>query len=530
VNLSKNIGVIGTGYWGSHLVRNLHRLGALSAAYDKDRGRLDELHKRYPDVLIHESWNAVLADPNIRALVISTPAGTHFPLAKEALLAGKDVMVEKPLALHRSEGQELVSLANERRRILMVGHVLRYHPAIAKIKEMIGNGEIGAISYIYSNRLNLGRFRTEENILWSFAPHDISVILHLLDETPESVRSTGGSYLHADIADVTLTSLSFSGGVRSHIFVSWLHPYKEQKLVIVGDKRMLAFDDVSPEEKLVSYEHKIDWLGRTPVPRPEKGKVIAIDKKEPLEAECEHFIRCVEERITPQTDGEEGLRVLSILEACQKSLEGGGKPIMIAKPAERPYFVHETSVIDEPGEVGEGTKIWHFSHILKNCRIGKSCTIGQNACIGPDVSIGNNVKIQNNVSVYEGVTLEDDVFCGPSMVFTNVINPRSHWPRKDEFRQTLVKKGATLGANSTIVCGHTVGRYSFVGAGALVNRDVPDYALVFGVPGRVRGWVCYCGAKLDLSVSPASNEDAACPACGRKYHKEGWQLSEAPEK
>jgi UDP-2-acetamido-3-amino-2,3-dideoxy-glucuronate N-acetyltransferase len=524
--LSKNIGVIGTGYWGNHLVRNLRNLGALSAAYDKDPGRRDELRRRYSDVVIHESWAAVLKDSDVRALVISTPAGTHFPLAKEALLAGKDVMVEKPLALRRREGEELVALAAEHRRILMVGHVLRYHPAVAKMKEMIRNGEIGAIRYIYSNRLNLGKFRTEENILWSFAPHDISVILDFLDETPESVRSSGGCYLHSDIADVTMTSLCFSSGVRSHIFVSWLHPYKEQKIVIVGDKKMLTFDDVSQEKKLVIYEHTIDWVDRMPVPRPQNGKIVAIEKIEPLEAECRHFIRCIEERITPLTDGEEGLRVLRILEACQKSLEGGGISIMVKNSGTREFFLHETSVVDEHSEIGQGTKIWHFSHVLKNCKIGEGCTIGQNVCIGPNVSIGNKVKIQNNVSVYEGVTLEDDVFCGPSMVFTNVLNPRSHWPRKAEFRPTLVKKGATLGANSTIICGHTIGRYSFIGANALVNKDVPDYALVYGVPGRVRGWVCYCGAKLALSVFPASNEDASCPMCGREYHKEGLSVSE----
>jgi UDP-2-acetamido-3-amino-2,3-dideoxy-glucuronate N-acetyltransferase len=528
--LSKNIGVIGTGYWGSHLIRNLHKLGVLYAVYDKDRNRMADIQNIHPDVMAHETWDAVLMDPNVRALVIATPADTHFALAKDALLAGKDVMVEKPLALLRSEGEELVALAGERRLILMVGHVLRYHPAVVKIKEMIENEEIGPIRYVYSHRLNLGKFRTEENILWSFAPHDISVILDLLGEMPESVATSGGYYLHSDIADVTMTNLSFSSGVRSHIFVSWLHPYKVQRLVIVGQKKMLAFDDVRPRNKLVIYEHRIDWVGKTPVPRPEKGKIVAVGTKEPLEAECEHFVGCVELRIAPRTDGEEGLRVLRVLEACQKSLEGGGIPTMMAKPESRKFFVHETSVVDEPSEIGPGTKIWHFSHILKNCRIGRSCTIGQNVSIGPNVSIGNNVKIQNNVSVYEGVTLEDDVFCGPSMVFTNVLNPRSHWPRKDEFRKTLVKTGATLGANSTVICGRTVGRFSLVGAGALINRDVPDYALVYGVPGRVRGWVCYCGTKLALSASAESNENALCPTCGRKYRKAGWRVSEAGER
>ncbi len=190
------------------------------------------------------------------------------------------------------------------------------------------------------------------------------------------------------------------------------------------------------------------------------------------------------------------------------------------------FFIHESSFVDDNVKIGEGTRIWHFSHILKNCTIGKNCVIGQNVSIGPNVSIGSNVKIQNNVSAYEGVTLEDDVFCGPSMVFTNVLNPRSHWSRKDEFKKTLVKKGASLGANSTVICGITIGRYAFIGAGALVNKDVPDFALIYGVPAQIQGWMCYCGIKLNLSNSPSSKETTKCDTCGRMYRKSGFLISE----
>src|SRR3982751_106972 len=179
------------------------------------------------------------------------------------------------------------------------------------------------------------------------------------------------------------------------------------------------------------------------------------------------------------------------------------------------YFVHESSYVDEPCEIGEGTKIWHFSHVMSHSRIGRRCNIGQNVVISPQVTIGDNVKIQNNVSVYTGVVLEDDVFCGPSMVFTNVVNPRSQISRKDEYRQTKVRRGATLGANSTIVCGHTVGRYAFVGAGAVVTKDVPDYALIVGNPARVVGWVCECGTKL--STAQATAGPLTCKACGSAY-------------
>jgi len=343
---------------------------------------------------------------------------------------------------------------------------------------------------------------------------------------PEEVSAHGGNYLYPNIADVTVTTMSFPSGVKAHIFVSWLHPYKEQKLIVVGDKKMIVFDDVNPENKLSIYDHKIDWIERLPVPRPEEAQPLKVDQKEPLKSECEHFIECITSRKTPKTDGNNGLRVLKILEACQESLKKNGEVYRFTEEIKKKYFVHESSFVDENVEIGEGTKIWHFSHILKNTKIGKNCNIGQNVVIGPNVTIGRNVKIQNNVSVYDGVILEDDVFCGPSMVFTNVTNPRSHWPRRNEYKKTLVKKGTSLGANSTIICGITLGKYSFIGAGALVNKDVPDYALVHGVPARIQSWMCYCGTKLSLSNSSDSKEKAECSNCGRKYEKEGLKVYE----
>jgi UDP-2-acetamido-3-amino-2,3-dideoxy-glucuronate N-acetyltransferase len=183
------------------------------------------------------------------------------------------------------------------------------------------------------------------------------------------------------------------------------------------------------------------------------------------------------------------------------------------------YFAHETACVDDGSEIGAGTKIWHFSHVMPGSRLGTNCNLGQNVVISPGCIIGNNVKIQNNVSVYTGVILEDDVFCGPSMVFTNVINPRSHVERKDEYRQTLVKQGATIGANATVICGHTLGRYSFIGAGSVVTRDVPDFALIVGNPGRLRGYVCLCGDKLEIEISQDRVDEAACSSCGKRYCK-----------
>ena len=516
------IAVVGCGYWGKNLVRNFHELGSLAAICDSDTPRLEEMCGKYGARAIG-NFDDLLADGEIRGVVISAPAALHHSLAKRALLAGKDVFVEKPLALHVEEGEELARLAREHERVLMVGHLLQYHPAILELKKLIREGELGRVEYIYSSRLNLGKLRTEENILWSFAPHDLSAILYLLDEEPRSVAAHGSSHLNANIIDVTLTTCDFPSGVKAHIFVSWLHPFKEQKLVIVGDRKMAVFDDTESERKLVIYPHRIDWIDRRPVAHKSEGTVIPLPKQEPLSLECQHFLECIATRSNPRTDGENGVRVLRILEACGTSVQDGGKPrdVHAAKPK---YFAHPSAAVDQPAEIGEGTKIWHFSHVMAHTKIGKGCNLGQNVHVAPHVTIGNNVKIQNNVSLYTGVELEDDVFCGPSMVFTNVVNPRSHVSRKDEYRKTVVKRGASLGANSTIVCGHTVGQYAFVAAGAVVTRDVPDHALMMGVPARLAGWMCRCGVRLEFS-----GHEAVCEACGDSYYLNQGRLMLLPK-
>ncbi len=511
---SITIAQIGCGYWGKNLLRNFT---ALPGCHLKWLAEPDPAH-RPPGIRATSDWREPLRDPEVQGVVIATPAITHYEIAKEALLAAKDVCVEKPLALHRDEGEELVRLAAASDRVVMVGHILQYHPAIQTIKAMLETGELGKIQYIYSNRLNIGKIRTEENILWSFAPHDISVMLMLLGEMPTSVAAHGGNYLHQQLPDVTMTTLEFASGVRGHIFVSWLHPYKDQRLVVVGDKKMLVFDDTLPANKLVAYPHHVEWVERKPVAHKADAEPIPIDTDEPLRRECAHFLECVATRHTPRTDGREGLAVLTVLQACQQSLDQRGSTISLTT-ATAAYSAHPSAIIDQPCAIGAGTKIWHFSHILKGSKIGERCNIGQNVVIGPHVTIGNNVKIQNNVSVYQGVTLEDDVFCGPSMVFTNVINPRSEIRRMDELEPTLVKRGATIGANATIVCGITLGEYCFIGAGAVVTKDVPAHALVVGNPARLTGWMCRCGVRLDLN-----GDQATCSVCGTSYAKTGAVL------
>ncbi len=497
-----NLALAGAGYWGKNLARVFYELGVLKYICDPSEETLTIESEKYPEIKTTDSFSEIIASPEINAVAIAAPAEKHYSLVKEALLKKKHVFVEKPLAIKIEEGEELIKLAKQQGMVLFVGHILHYHTAIQTIKNMIQKGDLGQLQYIYSNRLNLGKIRREENILWSFAPHDISVILSLVGEEPSEVNSNGSNILNPNIADTTLTKLKFPSGVQAHIFVSWLHPFKEQKLVIVGEDGMVVFDDTAPiDQKLVLYSHRISWKNGIPAPEKKEGTPIDLTKqwKEPLKEEGRAFIDSIHGK-PALTDGEEGLKVLKVLQRAQISMDN-----KTSFTKNKPYFIHETSVVDENCQIGTGSKIWHFSHILKNSILGKKVNIGQNVVVGPNTNIGNNVKIQNNVSVYEGVTLEDNVFCGPSCVFTNVINPRSSISRKKEILPTLVRENVTIGANATILCGITIGRYAFIGAGAVVTKDVPDYGLIYGNPARQHGWICECGYKLDSNYH--------CTAC-----------------
>ncbi len=323
------LAVVGAGYWGANLVRVFHQLGVLHRICDFSAARLQQLAEKYPDVILDASYDAVIDDRSIDAVVIATPAETHYMLARKALLAGKDVYVEKPLTLHCDEAEQLTALAEHGGQILMVGHLLEYHPAITRLSEMIANGDLGRLEYIYSNRLNMGKVRREENALWSFAPHDISVILLLLGQMPIQVAATGGTYLQPNIADVTVSTMLFDRGVRAHLFVSWLHPYKEQKLVIVGEYRMAVFDDVRKTDKLQIFEKKIDFVNGQFVAEKPVATTVEFSTAEPLRLECQHFLDCVQSRQTPKTDGRDGWRVLKVLEASQRSLTMNGEPVQL---------------------------------------------------------------------------------------------------------------------------------------------------------------------------------------------------------
>lgn len=321
------IAVLGAGYWGKNLVRNFAQLQALQLVCDPAASGLETARQLAPTSDFCSDPAEVFANPDIKGVVIATPAVTHFELCQRALQAGKDVFCEKPLALNYQQAHKLVRLAQAQERILMVGHILEYHPAIATLKTLIAQGELGSLRYLYSNRLNLGKVRREENILWSFAPHDIAVILRLVGEMPFQVISNGGSYLQPNIADVTMTQLSFDNGVAAHIFVSWLNPFKEQKLVLVGSRKMAVFDDVN--KQLLLYDQRVDLHAGQPIPIKGEGQAIAFGSEEPLRLECQAFLDAIQTRQQPLTDGHSGLQVLKVLQAAQRSLITHGQTILL---------------------------------------------------------------------------------------------------------------------------------------------------------------------------------------------------------
>ena len=530
--MKKSVCVVGAGRWGKNHIKTLEDLGCLRGVVDPKADALAAVQSAYPHAKMFSRLDDALA-AGFDGFVIAAPAECHFDLAARVIRGGKSVLVEKPMTLCAADAYALNDLAEQQHVNLMVGHLMLFHPAIAKIKEMIDGGRIGKLQYLYSNRLNLGTVRTEENILWSFAPHDISVFQYLIEHPPTEVVSRGGAFVQPGIHDSTMTVLSYPDNVVGHIFVSWLHPFKEHRLVVIGSKGMLSYEDSSTGKDVRFYEKGIDWVRGEPVKRDGPASIIPYDHQMPLTRELRYFIDHLDGTPINLADGRSAADVLDILEKASKSLQSGDST---ATAGDRPAacetgagcerqegaFVHASSVVDEDVEMGRGTRVWHFSHIQSGARIGKDVSIGQNVNVGQNVKIGDRAKIQNNVSVYEGVELEDEVFCGPSMVFTNIKDPRCRYPQRGSefYHRTLVKQGASIGANATIVCGVTIGRHALIGAGAVVTRDVPDYALMAGVPARRAGWACECGQSL-----PRFEQTVTCPRCGLAYHLQGENLS-----
>lgn len=318
-----NVGCVGAGYWGKNLIRNFDSIGALHTVCDASSDITAAFQEQYPNASVTNSFDDVIKSSDIDAVSIATPAETHYQLINKALSAGKHVYVEKPLCLDEAQAQECIKLAEKLGLTLMVGHLLWYHPMVLEIKRLLDAGELGELKYIYSNRLNMGLLRNEENVLWSFAPHDISMILGLIGSEPESVQAHSANHLNPNIADQAVGLMNFANNVSAHVFVSWLNPFKEQKLVVVADKAMMVFDDTNPvwKEKLVKYQHRVEWIGDRPVAVKAEPEYIELPQTEPLKNECLHFVDCVSNNSRPRTDGAEGLKVLKVLNKLQQAMD-----------------------------------------------------------------------------------------------------------------------------------------------------------------------------------------------------------------
>jgi len=320
------IGLVGYGYWGPNVLRNFRAIpeARVVGVCETNAATRDRIRAEHPDLPLFESFADLLRADGLEAVSITTPAATHGKLVRQALEAGMHVLVEKPLCLDLAEADRLKAQAESLDRVLMVGHLLLYHPAFDALMSTVRGDQIGRLRYIYSNRLSLGKIRREENALWSFAPHDISMILKLVGRLPERVTATGGQYLHDGIADTTLSHLSFADGVQAHIFVSWLHPYKDHRMVVIGDSGMAVFDDVQPgAQKLSLYRHEVGWRGEIPLISKSDAEPIPYDSAEPLRRECEAFIRAVRTGAPPPSDATEGINVLRVLDLCQRSINDG---------------------------------------------------------------------------------------------------------------------------------------------------------------------------------------------------------------
>ncbi len=324
-----NLCVVGAGYWGKNLVRTFHDLGALYAVCDVNPATLRAFEEPYPDARLLPDIRRALEDGRIDAVAIASPAVLHFELAKQALEAGKHVFCEKPLALRASEGRELCDLADRYGRVLQVGHLLEYHPAVEAMAALVASGELGELWYAWSNRLKFGKFRTEENVLWSFAPHDIAILNAVLGRTPARVNAFSQTCLTAGVVDVALARLEYADGLRAHIHVNWLNPFPERKVAVVGSARMAVFDDLAQGAQLQVFETNLRRDGNLPVAQPIHGKAIETPGEPPLQAECRQFLDCVERGVRPRTDGESALNVLRVLEACQKSMDADGSTVEV---------------------------------------------------------------------------------------------------------------------------------------------------------------------------------------------------------
>lgn len=525
--------VIGAGQWGFNHVLKLISMKRLLGVVDSSERALDVAKKKLADAkfsLDHISFCTRLEDLPLdrvkkAAVVIATPPTTHYEIAKDAISRFKGILIEKPMCTKYEEAQELIQIAQENNVVLMVGHLMRYsQPHQEFIRTAHENVISGDAQRVKMTRKKFGTIRTKENVLWSFAPHDISMLLAITGDTrPLSVRCVGQKVVSSEMEDFITLTVNFEGCLRAEVECSWLHPSKERKTIVYGKKGCMILDEcVSDDDP--GYANKVKSFSWSFDPNHGKQRLDGNikDKTPPgtsavtqdaLVDELKHFLSCVSSGSSPLTDGKEGAQVLLLLQGAEDSLRKQGAEIQLqdiinasrkkmqtlatganGNTAES-VFVHPTAVIDDGASIGSGTKVWHFSHIMSGSRIGEKCNFGQNVYIGGRAKLGNNVKVQNNVSIYDGVEIEDDAFLGPSCVLTNVKTPRSFVNRKAEYIPTKIGRGATVGANATIVCGVNIGEYAFIGAGSVVTKDVRPYELVYGNPAAQHGWVSKDGVR-----------------------------------
>lgn len=510
--------VVGAGRWGLNHIRTAHSIGALAAVVDNNQDALDRAAELLPTgtpVKFYVVLGTALIKHPEASVIVATPPKSHFAIARKIIGCHRHVMVEKPLCDSVKRAEELVAAANEAGVLLMVDHLLHYSIHHMRLLHLVKSGFVGNVTRVKMSRMNFGTVRVEENVLWSFTPHDVSILLALCgNQVPRSVSCTGQKVVSCGIDDYVDMTIKFEDGTHAQIEASWMHPLKERRMIVYGTNGALVLNEAVPDPKAPKLQG-FKWSAK----RKSDGSAVAIEKQEkdlissmkenadlrksdsmrssPLQEAQEHFLACVASGKVPRTDGEEGVRVLKVLAAASESLEKEGAPVLLGTGDQSPkVFTHSTAVVDNGAVLGPGTKVWHFSHIMSGAKLGPMCNIGQNVYIGDKAVLGKNVKVQNNVSIYDAVEIADDVFLGPSCVLTNVKTPRSHFSRKNAYVSTIIGKGTTIGANATIICGVVLGSYCFVGAGAVVTKDVPPHGLVYGNPATLRGWVSTVGTKL----------------------------------
>jgi UDP-2-acetamido-3-amino-2,3-dideoxy-glucuronate N-acetyltransferase len=452
--------LIGCGYWGIKIMRTLkHQIGTVC---ENRPDIIDLIKEEFRGVSIEPDWQKLLKNDGIKNVMIALPAELHFKFAKDALLANKNVFVEKPLSIHLSEVEELVKLAEQKGLILMMGHLLHYHPHLNQIKKMVKSGEIGRVLQIRARRMSYGIFRKYDNVLWTVGIHDLSWILSLIDLQSITHSTLKGSNLtnhsNLDMADVTLTT---NDGIDVSVSCNWISPHKEQSLVIYGTEGVIYADDVKKEFFSMDYQ----------------GNKTSIEPGEqylPLAIECHHFVTCCQTNQEPDTSARRVYPVYQLLDRLERQWQGESAN----------HFAHPTATIDAGVKIGQGSKIWHHCHLSNDSSIGRDCSLGQNVYLGDQVVLGDRCRLQNNANVYSGTIAGSDVFFGPNCVITNDKHPRIGFSLNGEYVRTTIEDHVSIGAGAIIIAGVKLGRGAMIGAGAVVTRDVEPYTLVVGNPAR----------------------------------------------